>query len=66
MAETLENLSGNFKVAGREITNITFVDDIDLIAGSKGELEDLATQLNTVARKQATKISADKSKLWSP
>ena len=50
-------------MAGREITNIRFADDIDLIAGSKEELEDLATRLNIVARKHGTEISAEKAKL---
>ena len=62
MAETSENFSGTVKVAGREITNVRFADDIDLIAGSKEELEDLTTRLDTVVRKHGMEIGAEKSK----
>ena len=62
MMEALENYAGRVKVAGREITNLRFADDIDLIAGAKEELADLTTRLDTVSRKYGMEISAEKSK----
>jgi len=62
MADTLENYSGTVKVSGRQITNLRFADDIDLIAGSKAELAELTKKLDTTARNYGMEISAEKSK----
>ena len=62
MVNTLENYSGMVKIAGRDITNLRFADDIDLIAGTKTELFELTTALDTVSRKYGMKMSAENSK----
>ena len=59
---TFENFSGTVKIAGREVTNLRFADDIDLLGGSREELADLTTRLDTAARKYGMEISAEKSK----
>ena len=38
MQNTLQNHKSTISVGGREIRNLRFSDDIDLIAGSNGEL----------------------------
>eukprot|EP00794_Sanderia_malayensis_P009858 gene9858-biopygen8121 len=63
MMEALEDYSGTVKVAGREINNLRFADNIDLVAGSKEELANLPTRLDTVSRKYGMEISAEKSKI---
>ena len=62
MTEALDNYSGTIRVSGRQITNLRFADDIDLIAGTKEELEELTKRLDTEARKYGMEISAEKSK----
>ena len=51
MMATLENFSGTVKITGREVKNLRFADDIDLLGGSREELADLTTRLDTAARK---------------
>ncbi len=51
MTDALDNYSGTIRVSGRQITNLRFADDIDLIAGTKEELEELTKILDTDARK---------------
>eukprot|EP00794_Sanderia_malayensis_P009660 gene9660-biopygen7980 len=63
MMEALEDYSGTVKVAGQEINNLRFADDIALVAGSKEELANLTTRLDTVSRKYGMEISAEKSKI---
>ena len=62
MTATLENFSGTVKIAGREATNLRFADDIDLLAGSREELADLTSRLDSTAKKYGMEISAEKSK----
>ena len=62
MTDALDNYSGTVRVSGRQITNLRFADDIDLIAGTKEELEELTKRLDTTARKYGMEISAEKSK----
>ena len=62
MTATLDNFSGTVKIAGREVKNLRFADDIDLLGGSREELADLTTRLDTAARKYGMEISVEKSK----
>ena len=62
MTVTLENFSGTVKIAGREVKNLRFANDIDLLAGSREELADLTSKLDSTAKKYGTEISAEKGK----
>ena len=62
MTDALENFSGTVKISGRQITNLRFADDIDLIAGSTAELAELTSRLDKAASKYGMEISAAKSK----
>ena len=46
MTKALENHEGSISVGGRSISNLRFADDIDLLAGSTKELEDLTKNLD--------------------
>ena len=43
MMNALEGFTGTIAVGGKEITNLRFTEDIDLIAGSKDELADFTS-----------------------
>ena len=62
MQETLHNISGTISINGREISNLRFADDIDLIAGTEEELQELTTTQERRARAYGMEISAEKSK----
>ena len=61
MQGTLHNVSGTLSINGREISNLRFADDIDIIA--EEELQELATTLERRARADEMEISAEKSKI---
>ena len=63
MTDALSGFEGTVKIGGRSITNLRFADDIDLLAGSRSELEDLTKRLDTTARKYGMEISGEKSKI---
>ena len=58
----LHNLIGMISINGREISNLRFADDIDLIPGTE-ELQELTTTLERRARGYGIEISAEKSKI---
>ena len=60
--EALHNFNGTTSINGREISNLRFADDIDLIAGTEEELQELTT-LERRARAYGMEISAEKSKI---
>ena len=63
MSDALEDFDGSVKVGGREISNLRFADDIDLIAGSREELVDLTSRLDSAARRFGMEICHEKSKI---
>ena len=63
MQEALSDFTGTVSVGGRNISNLRFADDIDLIAGSKDELKDLTERLDSTARSYGMEISREKSKV---
>ena len=63
MQEALHNFSGTTSINGREISNLRFADDIDLIAGTEKELQELTTTMERRARSYGMEISAEKSKI---
>ena len=63
--EALHNFSGTISINGRDINNPRFADNIDLIAGTEEELQELTTTLERRARAYGMEISAEKSKINS-
>ena len=63
MLEALDGHESTIKIGGRSISNLRFADDIDLIAGSENELQDLTTRLEKASQKLGMEISAEKSKI---
>ena len=61
--EVLHNFSGTILINGREISNLRFADDIDLIVGTEEELQELTTTLERRARAYGIEISAGKSQI---
>ena len=50
-------------IGGRNLSNLIFADDIDLIAGSNDELQTLTNKLSSSASRYGMQISAEKSKI---
>ena len=63
MAEALEGFEGTISIGGRNISNLRFADDIDLLAGSNQELADLTACLDKAAVRYGMEISVSKSKI---
>ena len=63
MQEAVCNFNGTISINGRDINNLRFADDIDLIAGTEEELQELKTTLERRARAYGMEISAEKSKI---
>ena len=63
MRETLHNFKSTISIGGRIISNLRFADDIDLMGGSKDELQELTDRLSNSAREYGMEISSEKSKV---
>ncbi|CAM1293255.1 Uncharacterised protein r2_g233 [Pycnogonum litorale] len=63
MTDALEEFTGTVSIDGRQISNLRFADDIDLIAGSRKELADLTDRLSTTSNNYGMEISGEKSKV---
>ena len=63
MSDALKDFDGSGKVGRRDISNLRFTDDIDLIAGSREELADLTSHLDSAAQRFGMEISHEKSKI---
>jgi len=63
MQDTLEMHTCSISVGGRRISNLRFADDIDLIAGSRDELQELTNSLATNSSKFGMEVSTEKSKI---
>ena len=57
-----ENIS-TISIGGRNLSNLRFTDDIDLISGSNDELQTLTNKLRNSASRYGMQISAEKSKI---
>ena len=62
MQETLHNHTTTITIGGRPLCNLRFADDIDLMAGSNTELQDLTDKLSARAGAYGMEISTAKSK----
>ena len=62
MQETLHNHKSAISVGGRIINNLRFADDIDLIAGTNSELQELTNRLSEASKDYGMEVSKKKSK----
>ena len=62
MINTLDGYTSTISIGGRKISNLRFADDIDLIAGSNTELQDLTNRLVESSKSHGMEISQEKSK----
>ena len=62
MSDVLEEHEATVSIAGRTITNLRFADDIDGLAGSEQELEQLAdmSALTKTSKAYGMEINAEK------
>lgn len=65
MMMALDKFEGGVTIGGRKINNLRFADDIDLIARSLEELNELTERLDKMAAKFGMEISAEKSKIMT-
>ena len=62
MLNILHEHSSTISIGGRNISNLRFTDDIDLIAGSNRELQELTNRLVESSKAHGMEISQEKSK----
>ena len=62
MQETLHNHKSTISVGGRIINNLRFADDIDLIAGTNSELQELTNRFSEASKDDGMEVSKEKSK----
>ena len=63
ISDALEEHDGKASMGGRNITNLRFVDDIDVLAIDEQELEALVESLNKTCTRYKMEISAEQTKL---
>ena len=49
MSEAFQTFNGTVSVGGRNISNLRFADDVDLMAGSRKELVELTALVDTTS-----------------
>ena len=65
MTDALDDHQGTVSIGGRIITNLRFADDIDGLAGTEQELDNLVRRLDTSSTAYGMEISAGKTKLMT-
>jgi len=65
MRETLDGFQGGLQTGGRMITNLSYADDIIMLATSEAELQELVDPLDRVSRKYSLLINVDKTKVMA-
>ena len=63
MTDASKDHKGTISFGGRTVTNLSFADDIDRIAGEEEELAKLVERLDKVSTAYGLEISAKKTKL---
>ena len=63
MQDTLAGHHTSVSIGGRPLCNLRFADDIDLLAGTETELQDLTTRLAECASNYGMEISTEKSQI---
>ena len=62
----LEKAQAGIKIAGRNINNLRYADDITLMAESKEELKNLMMKLKEESEKAGLKLNIQKTKVMHP
>ena len=65
MSDALEEHDGKVSIGGRNITNLRFADDIDVLAEEEQELEALVESLDKTCTRYKMEISVEKTKLMT-
>ena len=65
MQETLHDHHMSVSIRERPMRNPRFADDIDLMGGSNGELQDLTNRLEDRAKTYRMKVSTEKSEIMT-
>ena len=65
MKETLHNHHTPISISGRPICNLRFADDINLMGGRKGEIQDLTNRLVDRATAYGMEVSTEKGKIMT-
>ena len=65
MTDALEEHQETVSIGGRIFTNLHFADDIDGLAGSEQELENLVGHLDRYSTAYGMKINANKTQLMT-
>ena len=63
MSEVQDNLTQSISIGGRPVWNLKFADDIDLIAGTNKELQDMTNKLSKCYSRYGMEIRSEKSKV---
>ena len=63
MTDALHDHETSISIGGRKVCNLRFADDIDLLAGTNEELQELTDKLNKSAAAFGMEISSEKSKV---
>ncbi|KAI8503836.1 hypothetical protein Bbelb_188070 [Branchiostoma belcheri] len=62
MQEALTDFESSISIGGRQLSNLRFADDIDLMAGSEDEHQDLSTRVDSRSTAYGMEVSTSKSK----
>ena len=62
----LEEAQGGIKIAGRNINNLRYADDITLMAESEKELKSLLMKVKEESEKVGLKLNIQKRRSWHP
>ena len=65
MNDALDNHVGLVNIGGKIITNLRFADDIDGLAGSESELENLIKIIDNTARAYGMEINSTKIQIMA-
>ena len=62
----LEEAQTGIKIAGRNINNLIYADDITLVAESEEELKNFLMKAKEEREKVGLKLNIQKTKIWHP
>ena len=64
--DELDESQAGIKIAGRNINNLRYADDITLTAESEEELKSLLMKVKEESEKVGLKLNIQKTKIWHP
>src|SRR6218665_1759294 len=62
MSFALKSTEAGARVGGQTVNNLRFADDIDLVAGDDGQLQELTDELHSSSQRFGLKINVEKTK----